>query len=125
MEVRTEILSRAALEQHVGVVQQLCVEFAAATVDVTYGWACNLAIDDLYQDHRMSTSELLPFIARSVTDNIFRLGDSDMYIKDAGGVFEFTICHESDIHFESNDPSLVSRVTTLWSEHGLRSYEVA
>ena len=63
------------------------------------------------------------FVNRSTASGIFALGRSDLHIEGVHVAFEITVCHESDIHFESPDVSLVSRVTTSWSASGLRSYE--
>jgi hypothetical protein len=92
---------------------------------MSYGWACDLDQDDLYLDHRVQSSALNDFVDRSTASGVFTLGESDLYIKGASVEFSFTLCHESDIHFECLDPNLVNRVTGAWTGAGLSFYEVS
>ena len=124
MEVRTEPLTDPVLEDQLDLLYELCLEFDSGEIDVSYGWACNLDVDQLWKDQRIPTSSLPSFVNRSTSEGIVDLGGSDLHIKGVGVAFSFTVCHESDIHFESPDPSLVSRVTSAWSERGLRFYQV-
>jgi hypothetical protein len=124
VEVRTEPLTDPVLEGQLGVLYELCLEFDSGEIDVSYGWACNLDADQLWKDQRIPTSSLPSFVNRSTAEGIVFLGGSDLHIKGVRVAFSFTLCHESDIHFESPDPLLVSRVTNAWAESGLRFYQV-
>jgi hypothetical protein len=124
MEVRSQPLERVIIEQQLGVIYELCLEFDPRELDVSYGWACHLDIDKLWKDQRIPTTGLSSFVSRSTSEGIVQVGGSDLHINGVHAAFTFTLCHEADIHFESPVLSLVSRVTAAWSEHGLRYYEV-
>lgn len=126
MEVRTQPLEPSALVAQLQAVCELCAALDPVGLDVSYGWACDLEDDDdLYVDHRIGTSALSDFVESSRARGVFTLGGSDLYIKGASVHFSFTLCHESDIHFESHDESLVNRVTQTWAASGLTFYPVA
>ena len=62
----------------------------------------------------------------SPRDSKFRIrfGESDLYITGTSVELSFTLCHESDIHFESQDETLIKRVTEVWTAAGVGFYEV-
>jgi hypothetical protein len=119
LEVRTQILDGAALAARFRAVCDLCVVFDPVGLDVSYGLACDLDMDELYSDHRIESSALLEFVARSTARGVFKLGECDLHIRGASVEFNFTLCHESDIHFESRDMNLVDRVARGWTDSGL------
>ena len=124
MQVRTEPLTDALFEREIGHVYELCLEFDPEQLDVAYGWACNLDMDDLWKNNRIRTNDLAAFVNRSTSEGIVELGGSDLHIKGVNSSFAFTLCHEADIHFESPKPSLVARVTGAWGQRGVRFYDV-
>ena len=123
MEVITQRLDGAALVQYLRLVADLCVALDPSGLDVSYGWACDLEIDELYRDHRIESHGLLDFVEDSTRRGAFTLGESDLHIRGAGIDFEFMLCHESDIHFESADPELVRRVASAWKATGLSVHD--
>lgn len=124
MEIRTQPLDAGTLAAQFRALCDLCVALDPVGLDVSYGWACNLEQDDLYSDHRIQSAALSDFVDRSAASGVFTLGESDLYIKGASVEFSFTLCHESDIHFECLDANLVNRVTELWTAAGLSFYPV-
>ena len=124
-EVRTEPLRGDRLQAQLGALCELCTRFEPGELNVSYGWACNLEVDDLWKARSISASSLSSFIDESISNGVFELGESDLHIKGTSVEFEFTLCHESDLHFESPDESLVSLVTEAWGQAGLAFYEVA
>ena len=119
MEVRTESLEKSRLQERLQ-----CLQLDPHHVNVSYGWACNLDVDSLWQDQRIPTSELGSFVERAILNGIFELGESDLHINGTARAFSFTLCHESDLHFKSDDQAIVARVIDAWSEAGIRHYEV-
>jgi hypothetical protein len=124
MEVRTEPLEEGRLEGQLRLLYELCPQLDSLELDVSYGWACHLDIDRMWQDHRIPASELVTFIGQAISEGIVELGGSDLHINGVHAGFTFTLCHESDLHFRSDDPTLVARVTTAWREAGIRYFEV-
>jgi hypothetical protein len=125
MEVRTHPFEEGMLEEQLDVIYELCLEFDPRELDVSYGWACKLDVDALWKKQRIPTAELASFVRRSMAEGIFELGGSGLHMKGVHVAFSFTLCHEADIHFESPDSRLVSRVAGAWSEHDLPYYEVS
>jgi hypothetical protein len=123
-EVRTRVLDADTLSGQFRALCDLCVDLDPTGLDVSYGWACGLDQDDLYSDHRIETRRLADFVRSASESGVFTLGESDLYIRGANVEFCFTLCHESDIHFECQDASLIKRVTEVWTAAGLGFYEV-
>jgi hypothetical protein len=123
-EVRTRVLDADTLAGQFRVLCDLCVDLDPVGLDVSYGWACDLDQDDLYLDHRIETRGLSDFVRRATESGVFTLGESDLYIKGTSIEFCFTLCHESDIHIECQDASLIKRVTAVWAAAGVSFYAV-
>jgi hypothetical protein len=124
VEIVTQQLDNATLEAQLRLVAELCPAFDPSGVNVSYGWACELDIDELYRDHLVESHRLLEFVDESIRRGVFTLGQSDLHIHGAGIDFSFRLCHESDVHFDSPDSALVSRVVSAWKTAGLSVREV-
>ena len=114
-EMTTTQLSPDEILSSIGDIMHLLLLWGHDIVVVTYGWACKLPMDQLWQPHEIQTQSLASLIRRSVNDGIFHLGGSDLHIEDRAGTFEFKLCHESDIHFKSVDQSQVAQVIEEWT----------
>lgn len=117
-EVRTEPTDIDHLLRGVVDIENLLLAWRCDHVDVTYGFGCNVPMDKLWQHKEVETSALAKFIVRSAQDGAFRPGHSDIHSEDRQRSFEFRLCHESDMHFESVEPELVAQVITLWRGQG-------
>jgi hypothetical protein len=124
VEIVTQQLDKAPLEAQLHLVAELCAAFDPSGVNVSYGWACELNIDELYTDHLIESHRLLDFIDESIRQRVFTLGQSDLHVHGARIDFSFRLCHESDVHFESSDMALVNRVLSAWKTAGLSVNEV-
>ncbi len=91
-------------------------------IQVTYGFGCNLSVEDLWRPEEVHLSELDAYIQHSDRVGIFRFGECDLHIEDAAERLEFVLCHESDIHFASVDEIPVRQVIALWRGEGLTIY---
>ena len=124
MKIVTQQLDDATFATQLHLVAELCAAFDPSGLDVSYGWACRLGIDELYTDHRIESHRLLDFVDESTRQGVFTLGQSDLHIQGADIGFSFLLCHESDVHFESADLALVTRVVAAWKAAGLNVHEV-
>jgi hypothetical protein len=86
---------------------------------VKYGWGCNLDIDSLWRDIAVETDGLVSFAHLSESQGIYRLGSSDLIIEDNYHSFRFLLCHESDIHLETHNESLIEAILYGWNLRGL------
>lgn len=123
MELRTKPLELPVLAEQLDSIVELCARFSPETVVVLYGWACNLDTPDLWQEMRTPTAALRALIRTSMERGVYDLGESDLYIQDAGESFRFLLCHESDIHFRSLDESMINIVEAAWRGAGLAPSE--
>jgi hypothetical protein len=116
LELYTKPLEPNDIVAQVAVIATFCVGFGVSTVEVTYGWNCRLDIDDLYKPHAIPVSGLSSFIQESMSRGVYPVGDADLYVREPGGLFEFRLCDESDLHFSSENPELVEAVRAAWAE---------
>ena len=123
VELSTKPLELPVLAQQLDSIVELCARFSPESVVVLYGWACNLDVPDLWQEMPTPTSALRAFIRESMERGVYDLGESDMYIQDPDEIFQFLLCHESDIHFRSTDQALLNIVKAAWQDAGLEPFE--
>ena len=123
MEVRCRPLSLEELEVEVGHIYQYLVAEKIDKLEIAYGWACNLDIDELYTPRTIYTTDLLTLVADSRENGVFKLGDSDMHINSLDGGVRFDLCHESDIHFEGSKEK-AEQFFARWEGMGYEPYVV-
>ena len=92
--------------------------FLVATGDdpdlgLMYGVGCHIQADELWKEVRIPRSSLPDWINRSIQAGIYRPGESDLFICDGERV-TVRLCHESDIHIETADPTLVRQCVDRW-----------
>ena len=121
-EVTTEPLGIEQLQAMVPSIIRFLSAWGRDRVEVKYGYACNLPIDQLWRPIEVETLLLEAFVQRSVRDGVFQFGQCDLHIEDPAHTLEFKLSHESDIYFASTDRSLVDQVTKAWHEQGLVLY---
>jgi hypothetical protein len=118
VELTTGTLSRADYLRAVERVVELLRSAGVAEVLVAYGFGCDCPDEQLYQDVPMPLDRLLPFMAEGERLDYYRIGKDNLHVKDGTGRIEFLLCHESDIHFISEEAELVERVKGLWLAAG-------
>lgn len=77
-------------------------------VYLMYGWECD--VENQYEYFLVPTKDLEGFISISMDEKKFKLGISDLYIKDKNDEFELLLCHESDIHLKSSNKSILEKM---------------
>jgi hypothetical protein len=93
-------------------------EVGIPEVLVAYGFGCDCPDEQLYQDVRMPLDRVRPFIAEAEAADNYRVGRDNLHVKDPAGRAEFLFCHESDIHFISDEAELVERLKAKWLAAG-------
>ena len=71
--------------------------------------------DELYQDIEIEVGDLLGFLSRSITEGRYHLGEQDFHIRSLAGEVEFLICHESDVHLETDNAEVASAMRGRWA----------
>jgi prepilin-type processing-associated H-X9-DG protein len=118
VELTTGILSRADYIHATERVVEFLRSAGVSEVLVAYGFGCDCLDDDLYQDVPMPLDRLLPFMAEGERLDYYRVSKDNLHVKDSTGRIEFLLCHESDIHFISEDAELVDRLKGMWLAAG-------
>lgn len=120
MEIITKIFEDNHIKEMVTEVLNFLKENRVKKTIIMYGWECKT--DNQYADIEILFDDLEKTISRSQKDGVFKLGVADLYISDIEKTFEFLLCHESDIHFKSDNEELVEKVRQKWSDKGYVPY---
>ena len=120
MELSSGILPREEYLRAVGQVVEFLQAAGIRDVVVAYGFGRDCPDEQLYQDVPMMLDRLLPFIAESETADFYRVGKDNLHVKASAGQAEFLFCHESDIHFVTEDAGLLERLMDAWLGEGYR-----
>jgi len=121
VELTSGILSRADYLRAVERVGELLRCAGVSEVLVSYGFGCDCPNEQLYQDVPMPLDRLLPFMAEGERLDYYRIGKDNLHVKDGTGRLEILFCHESDVHFISEDAELVERLKGIWLAAGFTS----
>src|SRR5262249_24318621 len=118
MELTSGILSRDEYLHAVKQVAEFLRTAGVREVLVAYGFGSDCPDEPLYQDVPMALDRLHPFLAKAETADYYRLAKDNLHVNDGTGRIEFLFCHESDIHFISQDRGLIERLKELWLAEG-------
>ena len=122
MEIVTGLLSREQLQEELAEI----VEFFrnhAARASYMYGWGCNIDIDRQWQVYPIAIEAMAETVEESLRSGIFTWGGADLFFYDGEERFSFLFCHEGDVHFVSEEESLVAQVRLAWEARGYKVYE--
>ena len=118
MELTSGRLSR---DVYLGAISEVVEFLRAAGVEyvlVAYGFFCDCPDEQLYQDVSMPLDRLLSYIAEAEAADFYEVGKANLHVTDPAGRVEIMLCHESDIHFISEDATLVERLKAEWIAKG-------
>lgn len=79
--------------------------------------------DELYQEIEIKTDALLGFLSKSIAEGRYHLGEQDFQIESLSGDVEFLICHESDVHLETDNAEVASPTRARWAAQEPPGYE--
>ena len=80
MELRTQTLTATQWEQEIDDLIYLLQVEGKHELIVSYGWGCDLDMDDLYQEVPLPLSGLREWIAQAAVSGIFTLGQGILHI---------------------------------------------
>ena len=92
---------------------------------VSYGWGCDLDMDDLYQEVPLPLSHLREWIEQSTESGVFTLGESILHIYSQDREISVELGDEGDIHVTTENKELTQEVAFGWAARGITYYEVA
>ena len=124
MEFRTGTLTPAQMRDGVDNLVAFLRQRSKQDVFVSYGWGCDLDVDELYRDRPLALSSLNGFISRSEQDGVFMLGEAGLYIESADRAVQFVLCHEADVHATTKDANIAEQIGSAWADKGYPYYQV-
>lgn len=126
MELVTGVLDSFEYKQEIAFICRFLKRFDIHTVNILLAFGCDLeqSILPIGSDIPIPTSQLVSFLNGHEAKGIFRLGASDIYIKeDIRGIVEFYLCDENDIHCYSDDAELTQVISSRWQSLYFYAYE--
>ena len=108
LEAFPDILSRHGVQQLVAFI----------------GIGSSATIDEMWKPHELETAQLSEFAQRSTARDLFRPGESDLFVETKDQSTKLLFCHESDIHVETTNASLVEEVTERWKRQGFLMHQI-
>lgn len=125
MEINSGYIEPNQFWQEVQEVVALFHRFQIDDLVVFYGFGCDreLEVDELYRDIEMKTDKLLAFLSESIAKDYYRLGEDNFYIQSRSLGVEFLLCHESDIHLETENVDVAGCMKARWSKKANPGYE--
>lgn len=112
-------MGESAVLDEIPFVCSLFAEGGATVVNVQYGWACNASTDALWQPEEITTAQVPDWIDRSIRTGIYLPGRSDVFIERRGRL-KVQLCHEADIHVETEDAAIIRNCASRWLAKGYR-----
>lgn len=79
--------------------------------------------DELYQDIEIGADDMEGFLSRSITEGRYHLGEQDFHIRSLAGDAAFLICHESDVHLETDNAEAITHMRARWAAQEPLGYE--
>ena len=124
MEIITETLTATQWEQEIGHLIEFLQVQGKRELVVSYGWGCDLDMDDLFQEIPMPLSGLREWMVQATVAGIFTFGESNLHIYSRDKEIEFILGHECDIELTTENRELAQEVASGWKMRGFTSYEV-
>ena len=77
MEIYTRRLEPGEIVSQFDATAALFRQFGCSTIEVSFGWGCQLDIDGLWQPQSLPTDGLAAFVQETLSRGIYLIGDSD------------------------------------------------
>ena len=124
MEIATEDLTPLRWAQEIDHLVEFLQVAGKQELTVSYGWGCDLDMDDLYQEAPLPLSHLRERIEQSTASGIFTLGESMLHIYSQDREISIDIGDEGDVHVTTENKELAQEVVSGWTARGIAYYEV-
>lgn len=124
MEIATEDLTSHRWTQEIDYLVKFLQDKGKQELTVSYGWGCDLDMDDLYQEVPLPLSHLREWIEQSTASGIFTLGQSILHIYSQDGEICIDLGDEGDIHVTTENKELAQEVAFGWTARGITFYEI-
>jgi hypothetical protein len=116
LQIRTTVLSHDRLLKEANRLPGYLIALGTEKVVVSYGWGSGIHEDLWYLPMQVKIAHLRLFLADSISQRIYLPGDSDLLIEDEPNTWSVRLCHESDIHLESDREDVVDYFVQAWAD---------
>ena len=123
MEIVTGVIKADQIRDEIPIIADLLTRHDIQLIDVMYGRGCNLELDGLYKEFLINARSLQSFVEGSVRQNIYKYGESDLWINSTDQAVIFQLSHESRIHFRTSDESFLKDVRSTWILQDFPGYD--
>ena len=124
MEIASNIIGNDEYLHALVQIVKFLEEIGTDRLLVSYGFGCDCPDEQLYERTSIRTNQLLEFIQESTALDYYRLGKDNLHICDENQRIEILLCHESDIHFTTENLDLVEKIKILYSRNGWSAHEI-
>lgn len=80
-EYRTQPLNRQSLPDELAFVSSKLMQAGIREAQVSFGWDCNLPIDDMWQARSVSVDGIPAFVRRAEQARIVEVGRGDIFVE--------------------------------------------
>jgi len=119
MKIISRSINNDQLSQQINIITNYLQPEGIVNVSAYWGWDCNLDTELLWKPEIIPVSKFQDFINSGISQEIYSMNQSDVFLEDVDQNFRFKFCHESDIHLETTDKKLFEFMKENWKEHGL------
>lgn len=91
-------------------------------ITVMYGVGANLSPEEMWSPIETTSSDLETLVDTAIRDGIFAPGRSDLFVKNRSKSVTFRLCHEADIHLETDECALLKVTEDRWRERGYEGF---
>lgn len=125
MEVVSGNLDEVQMVDEVPEIMKLLSSNGLDDLVVEYGWGSRVDPDKMWTGIDVKTTDLSNFVQRSINEGMYSPGKADLIIADKGRSAQFRLCHESDIHLESDNQLLLDQIGKHWVAKGYGGFKRA
>lgn len=123
MEITSGYLSANTMEAQLDYIESFLKKHSTDAMYM-YGIGCNVELDEQWKTIKIQLSEVKATVFKNIQDGLISFCESDFYIYDGDEKYNFLLCHECDIHFESKSDELVASVKNDWENMGFEVKEI-
>jgi hypothetical protein len=124
MEIASNIVGRDEYQRRVVQIVNFLQEVGVDQLLVSYGFGCDCPDDLLYEPTSIPTNQLLEFIQQGTALDYYRLGKDNLHICDENQMLAILLCHESDIHFITENLDSIEKIRVFCSANDWNAREI-
>lgn len=126
MEIRPHptVLPKDVLRQEVRAMQDRLERWGVREIVAFHGGVTDVDEALQWTPIQVAVSTLVEFVDKVSSQSGFRLGDDDLFFETIDRRVTFQLCHEGDVHFQSDDSEQLLEVRQAWRKLGLSVYQV-